>query len=323
MTASFDPRDNAIIPSTRWEGEAVPVATSLLDLVATDATNYGLYIVNNTGDSATCGLYVFNAATPTYTVKNAARLQAIGPTGGPTSGRAMRCGVELGNSTAALTAQGRVHVLVTDSRLTIDGAPGGATQAGWTALITAVSTHPECRHFTGSELLTTHMFYSRPRNQADYEDWAGWQGVLNSTQFVSTCLDYNTWTPRAFPMSAIYIVFEPIATSQVYTVTPHVQYMTRWDAGNVMSTTQRISPTTEQKMFDAMAEEAHVYGALGSATTPAPSILKSFTQGAHSHLSSVAAGLGGAAAKALTDAALGRRQRRRQYIVNAGGGFGR
>jgi hypothetical protein len=302
MPSSFDPRDCSIIPSTKWEGECVPVTTTVRDIITTDPANFTLYCVNNSGDSSTCGLIVSTSAVPVYTLRNTARLQQIGPAGGPTSGRAMRAGVEVNCTTAPLNANGTVHVLVTDSRLTIDGQPGaGATQAGWLTLISNITTHPDCRHYSAAEFMSTRLFFSRPRNQTDYEDWAGWQGsTLTLAQYSATFLDWNGWTGRSFPMSAIYVVFEPLTVTTAYNVTPLMQYMTRWDAGNVMSTTHRISPTTDQRLFDDMAHHAHAVGPNGTTTTGGPSIIKSFAGGVHSHLASVAGAIGSASAQFAT-----------------------
>jgi len=189
--------------------------------------------------------------------------------------------------------------------MTIDGAPAaGATQTGWSTLVGNVITHPDCRHFSASSLMTTRLFFSRPRNQADYEDWAGWAGThATAALFGATYLDWNGWVPRSFPMSAIYVIFEATGTAVNYNVVPYVQFMTRWDAGNVMAGTHRISQTTEQKAFDAMAAHAHAAGPQGSPTTPGPSIIKSFVSGASNHLAATANAVGSAAARHAIKAA--------------------
>jgi hypothetical protein len=303
------------------------VFASLVDTCDTSIIDTVMYMVNNTGNNSTCAMKVTNSATPVVVTKNVTKVNQSAALGGPTSGRAMKAGVEMVCVSPPLTAQGRVHVLNCDSRLFLAQKPSTATQAEWGAFQANVVADPRCRHYSANEFLNRRLFYSHPRNQVDYEDWFGWSGTFNADQFAPSFLDWPNWTPSSFPLSSIIIIFDPTPSGAItYSLTSLMHFYTRWDSGNVMSTTQRCMLSQPQAKFESSAQQAKAIGAVGVTTTEGPTILQSALTGMHAAATEVAGRVGQAAVHAAAGGfvrgKLNARTRQREAAIMYGGGVG-
>jgi hypothetical protein len=103
--------------------------------------------------------------------------------GGPTSARAMKCGVSLSNYTQALNRGGRVMVVSSDARIKLPGLPSTMTAADWDTVFLALADHPNCRSRDGAEFGRTKHFACHVVDTQRYHDFAEYNGAATFDGF--------------------------------------------------------------------------------------------------------------------------------------------
>ncbi len=268
----FSTLDKRSVPTTHSEGPAVPVVTKRNTAETTSASVSKLYCITNTGHSATIGAYLTSGGASGGYSGNF--LTGSATAGGPTSGRAMKAGVLLQNVTKALDVGGRVFVLVTDRRLEFPAAPSVATGANIQAIIDDVKAHPDTRCFGGSAFVKEGKeFFVSPRDDTDYHNYTGWEGTDTLDNFFSHCAVWPGATTSMYPMTSIWIVLDPVATTNDYQLSLRAHYYVRFPLDQVASTLSRPVPRTSPDLLHRAAQAAQTIGVLGNAVGGARSLL--------------------------------------------------
>jgi len=246
----FSIESPAEVPVSRYIGKALGLSSLRLLNLPTGLTARRLFVVSNTGHSATVAITMYTdgvAGTASYDVP----LYSASPSsGGPTSGRAMKAGIRIVNTTSKLKAGGRLIVLHSDARIALPAAPSAMTLAQMTTFFDGIATHPKSLQLSGNELGTGVSFSCSVVDQVKYEGFRQWVGVDTVDSFASHVF---TWPGVAVlddyerPMSTIFFLQEIPVDSQDYTITFCHSVYTRWTQNTVPNISERTIPVVSDK----------------------------------------------------------------------------
>lgn len=248
------------VPIAKFEGEAKGVNGALRREI-TVGQNPVLLCIGNTGHNATVVSRVKNSAIPDTGTFNVSYLNSAGP-GYPTSGRAMRIGVRLQNTSKVLDMQGRIFVLNTNKRQELPAIPSAMTQAQWDDLIASIQADPRTRTFNGANMQVPVKAYASPHDDVDYHNYGAWTDLENIDSHMSHFTAVAGTAASSMAMSCIWVVFVglPGSDTNLYNMTVLSSYYTRWASAEVMSSMMKPPPLADLKLVNQQKAVAHVDG---------------------------------------------------------------
>jgi hypothetical protein len=183
--------------------------------------------------------------------------------GGPTSGRAMKIGLSLVNTTPLLNRGGRVFQLNANQRLKLARAPSAFLQADYFALADSIQAFPDTIEYDASEFGKTREFTGSVVDYANYEAFQEWEGTNTIDEFYAHFTVWPGSSPDTRPMSTIFIVFSPPAVAQTYTLSAKSAHYTRWPIDTIPGQSQLPIPTAPIATINrihSIAEEVAIAG---------------------------------------------------------------
>jgi hypothetical protein len=239
------------VPVADYEGKAVCMRSMLNTQYTADPDNDTLLLFLNTGHGVKMAGKVVLSTTPTVYNFAGNFLRESAAEGGASSGRAMRLGVELQNTSKRVDMGGRVFTLVSNERQQLPAAADNMTKAQWQALVDDIVTNPKTEGINGALLETPLRLYSTPHTQKSYLQYEAWTGNnegVNSFFKHATCLDGEMFD---MPMSAIWVVIKASTAVNSYNFRVHADFNLRFSAGNVLSTKMGHTPTVPAAALNA------------------------------------------------------------------------
>lgn len=255
----FNPHNRLPVPTLVSEGSAFHASGVMRNEVTQAIGTRFMIVCSSTGHSGTPGSIVF-PAVPTVGIRTIPTLALGGTAGGPTSGRAMKAGVTIVNSTAALNRGGRVYVLNSNQRVELPAAPSAMIPADWDTMMNEIVAHPKTRALSGSHFAEPKTLVCHPTDQADYLNYGEWYGGITVDNFWSHISIWPGVVSQRRPMSAVYIVFEGPAAVQDYTVSWRAHYYTRWPLDSILGQSQKFVPTKDAKTLNDGRDHAEASG---------------------------------------------------------------
>jgi len=263
----LDPEHNSLIPVSAHEGKAFAV-TDIVRLDSNATTGYKrLFILCNTGVSGSVLLYVTVGVSASTAVHTVPTLALDANNGGPTAGRAMKCGLKVVNTVSPLTMGGRVYMLNASQRVALAGLPSTMTAAEWTEFITDMKAHPKCQAYSAADFRIPKKFVCTVANNPEYHSYDNWGGTLSVDQFAAHFAVWPTSTETARPMSVIFFLIEDPPATQGYTLTAMGSWYTRWPLESVLGRSMKDVPTTGQAALNALHKKAETAAETGDGTT--------------------------------------------------------
>lgn len=264
----YDPRNPTPVPSVAYQGKAVPITVKAMSTFQT-SSELTVLCISNIGSTATLGVQWQLSAVGgvvAATTLDAAQLTSNATAGGPTSGRAMKIGWSLANTTPMLSVSGRVHVLTTDRRLDMPFIPSNIGEAGLVTLANTLREHPDTRQYTGTDFVHAKHGYAPPRDDIEYNNFEPWYGLQTIDDFMR---GVAVWTGepftqhRMFPMACTWIVIDHTPTAaNSYQLAVRGSFYTRWPLDQVMSNMARDVSTAKVEALNKAAKEASIFGRL-------------------------------------------------------------
>lgn len=262
----FSPSSPHLVPSLTACGKAFPVMGMYRKTVEHPLNQRRVYFFSNTGVSANVMLIgamdVTGVNPPGWETWAAPTVALDDVSGGPTAGRAMKIGATVVNSTAKLTAAGRVFVLNSDQRLLVGDSPSNMTRPEFNAMCDSIVNHPHAKEYSGAEFSKAHSWHAHVVDPVHYDQFAPWQGATNFDLYASHFMNFPSPTehnPRS--MSILCMVFESPPAAQSYTISGKGAWYTRWPLTSVLGQTDNVIPTTSQdamnRHFTHAAASAH------------------------------------------------------------------
>jgi hypothetical protein len=177
-------------------------------------------------------------------------MAAEGTAGGPTGARAMKGGISITNHTQFLNRGGQVYTLSCDQRVTLSKPIAGFGEYDFNELFARLAGHPKTRSSEGSQFSKTTCLYNHVVDSIKYEEFGGFNGTLTADAFWEHIATWPTALAcseshglRTRPMSTTFILFEPPASAQTYTITGHGFWYTRWPVDSIPGQAQLKIPT--------------------------------------------------------------------------------
>lgn len=184
------------------------------------------------------------AGLTTWSLYSAPTLLLADDAGGPTSGRTMKSGVSIVNSTPVLNAGGRLFVLNSDQRFFFGAAPSAFTAAMFDTFCDEVVAHPKAREFASASFIKPHSFHCHVTDPVNYERYSDWHGTRTIDQYGAGFAIWPGLTPVERGMSTLIIVFESPVSDQTITVSGRSSWYTRWPLNTVLGQSMRSTPTS-------------------------------------------------------------------------------
>lgn len=230
---------NALVPTAFRTGNAYPIKGVVRNSMALGITagEKALIAVTNNGIAGTVMHIVrFNTATVLDRIANTIPLLALADdAGGPTSGRAMKGGVHVTNTTQFLNLGGTVFNLSGSARIRLPAAPSTLTGLQWIDVWSALVGHPdtvrasgEAFHGPGREFICHVVDHKR------YEDFEEWKGSQTTDEFWAHIAIWPGLTPNDRPMSTSWVLWDTPPVAQTYALDAHADYYTRWSVDTVV-----------------------------------------------------------------------------------------
>jgi hypothetical protein len=216
-----------------------------------DANDDTLLLFVNTGHGVKMAAKVVVSATPTVSTKSGNYMQTPAVDGGATSGRAMRLGVEIQNTSKRVDMGGRVYTLVSNERQRIPTDASAMTQLQWQNLVDDIVTNPKTKGLNGAFLETPFYLYSTPHTQKSYLGYNGWSGSSETVDEWFKHATNSNGSMYDMPMSAIWVVIKASPAVNTYNFRVHCDYNLRFSAGNVLSTKMIHTPTVSAEALNA------------------------------------------------------------------------
>ncbi len=257
----FSPLDPRPIPTLLSEGFAFPFS-GLIRAQGIAGTNARtLYVLANTGLTATIGATVTNANPPTIDVHSVPTLVDASDAGGPTSGRAMKASLSITNITQKLNRMGKVYILNAAQRMVLPAQPSLVTQAQWNALMDKIVAHPKCRGYDGgSDFDGMKEIITYPCGQAEYVTYHPWEGAVTADRFFSNFTEWpgvHTQHPHVNrPMSTVYVVVETVGTHQDYEMSYRSSHYLRLPVDSISGQAMRPVPTAKSEHLNRIRDHA-------------------------------------------------------------------
>lgn len=259
----YNPLNTSLIRSVMSEGHAFPIWGMTRSDIITNEAGRQMLFVTNTGNSGTI-CYSIYQTTPSATRYTIPTLSSSASAGGPTSGRAMKCGITVVNVSKRLNVGGRIYVLNASQRLAFGAAPSAMTQLQWKAVADAIIAHPHTRSYTGGDFVAPKTFVCHPTNETDYDKYVAWNGTDTLDQYFEHLAVWSGSTTTLRPMSTICIVIEPFPDDSVndYSFTSRAAFYSRWPLASVPGQAHIPVPTAAaaviNKERDATERNAQV-----------------------------------------------------------------
>jgi len=246
----FSPWNDLLVPVISSEGKAFPTRGIVRDDATISASTF-MYIATNGGVSGTVLGAVVNSAAPSLVPFTIPTLALSDSSGGPTSGRAMKLGLTLVNTTKVLDQGGRLYILHSNQRFSLPAAPSAMTQAQWTTFFGTVKDHPDTTPYQGADFSNPKAMVSHPISDPDYHDYNQWVGTETFDQFAAHWATWSGASVRNRPMSTIVILFEIPSASQSYTVSVSANFYTRWPITSIPGQHSTYVPTAPAAVLNS------------------------------------------------------------------------
>jgi len=191
---------------------------------------------------------VYTYVVPRYDTSYAA--------GGPTSGRAMKSGCRLLNTTPRLSQGGTVHVLQSDSRFSLPTNPQGMSLAQVSALMLQIQNNPDVRVYNGVDFSAPRCLHNRVVDSYKYENFLPWAGTETVDDYASHIFTWPTLSAGAGeynrPMSTTFVLFEATTTPQNWTITADLHNWLRWPQDHVAYMGQKDMPVVSEGVLSKL-----------------------------------------------------------------------
>lgn len=250
-------QSSANVPTIVQTGNAYPIRgvirSGLALLTSPENFTRTLICVTNTGISGTAmatlqsdGILVTQTA---YTIP---LLAAADSAGGPTSGRAMKSGVHIINTSPFLNKGGRVYVLKCTARVRMGQSVVGLTVANFNTLFNTLVAHPDTIQAGGEDfggkgkMINNHVV-----DVQKYEDFAEWNGTQTVVDFFAHVAVWPLLVTKDRPMSSIWVLIETPPAAQTYSVDAHSAFYTRWSVDTVVGQNMVPIPTAPADVLNA------------------------------------------------------------------------
>jgi len=239
----MSPLHPAIIPSALRSGTAFPYTGLVRKSVEIGTDARTLVAVTNAGNSGTVMMVMkVVGSTVNLAAHTIPTISKADDNGGPTSGRAMKAGVSIVNTTQLLSRGGRVFVLDGRSRVKIAKSPSTMTGPEVESLMDEIIAFPDTKSYDGSHFGETREMSCAVVDNVSYNDFTWWSGTETVNDFAS---HFAIWTGSPVyqrPMSTIWLVFDTPAAAQSYSMTARASYYTRWSVDTVTGQSQKDIP---------------------------------------------------------------------------------
>lgn len=194
---------------------------------------------------------------------------------GPTSSRAMKCGLSITCDTPALTRGGRITFMNGQSRVRMDTAPSSFGLTTFQFLVSTIQSFPTSQSFDATHFGETREFTSNVVDQVRYTDFHEFAGALTYDEFMSHVAVWPGASIRDRPMSTMWVVLSPPADPQTYTICANAAYYTRWPLSTVQGQTQKDVPIAPASVInqihaigDHMADVVHTVADVHKSISP-------------------------------------------------------
>lgn len=258
----FSPWNPALVPTIASEGKAFPAKGRSLIEHKVDASlgKRTLLLVTNNGHSSTNAVIWTQGLSPTF--HSIATVDAVGGQGGPTSGRAMKCGLNIVNSTQFTNRGGRVYILNATSRQALVSAPSLMTEPQLAATMDEIKAHQDSTPYEAQEFAGDgKKFMCHPTDDSDYHFYSQWSGrVTDIDKWFSHVAAWPGYLAGRRPMSAFWVVIEVPSADQDYTFAVHSAYYTRWTSSTLAGQSNISVPTAAAGALNAHATRAQEVG---------------------------------------------------------------
>lgn len=253
----MSPLSKVPIPSPMRMGTAHPQWVTTRMSITLAPTERFVGIITNTGVCAGfCAWWKLTASQGIANgVMNFPRLALADDAGGPTSGRAMKCGATLVNSTQDVNRGGRVFHYDAQARLNMTLPPGTTTSVALNAFIDGVLANEEVVDYNATEFATPKELTCSVADAVKYLDFGPWQGSQDLNGFLASSCVWPGYVPDHRPMSTIVIILDYPPVTQTYSLTGRSAYYTRWP----------IDTTIGQAMVEVPVAPQHVVNRIHAA----------------------------------------------------------
>lgn len=280
----LSPCDSRPYPVAAAEGDSLAVTGLVRNGVLTSTTNHVLCCIGNTGLSATPYAAVTypaagGAGVPVPFVGSIATLSLSASAGGPTSGRPMKCGVDIANSTAPLNATGFVYVLNAKQRLLFPASSSLMTETQWAAVAGGIIAHADTKCYTAADFIDPKHFYTHPVDHAAYLDYNTWLGVETATEVFRHSATWSGATALDRPMSFIWVLFDTASAANNFILSVRASYYTRWPLSTVPALLQQPVPVAPLSMLNASQALAERQGSAAIASSKTDAVDKVVASG--------------------------------------------
>jgi hypothetical protein len=171
--------------------------------------------------------------------------------GGPTSGRAMRFGVEIQNTSKRFDMGGRVFTLVSNERQLMPADAPAMTSVQWQTLADDIAANPKTLGHNGALLERPLHLYSTPHTQKSYLEFDPWLGDdVTTGTFFRHAANANG-NMNDMPMSAIWVLLKSSPAVNTYNFRVHGDFNVRYGAANVLSSKMVHTPTAPAEVLNA------------------------------------------------------------------------
>jgi hypothetical protein len=265
-SVSLSPDHAAPYPAQACEGDALPVTGLTRTIIngGVGANQTLLLVVGNTGVSSTSMVSVTIDTTAGTAVlaafSAAAGLNLNATAGGPTSGRSMKSGFALLNSTSPLNASGLVYTLRSKQRVLLPAAPTAMTAAQWSTTANEIRAHVDTHVLSGPDYIAPKSYFSHPVDTQAFHEYTTWIGTETVTQFLLHCCTWTAATETNRNMNYFFIVIDGTPVQNTYMLTSRQSYYTRWPLNTVPAAAQIPVPTAPIQELNAAQKASEDHG---------------------------------------------------------------
>lgn len=265
---SMHPHSKTLIPTAIRSGDAFPMAGVIrpasLDCAVGDRKLLG---VTNFGAAGTVMTIVsvngINVSRNSYCIP---LLALADDAGGPTSARAMKCGLSLVNTSPVLTRCGRVYHLNGTARVFLPALPSLMSSVQWGAFMDSLIAMPNATPYEGDAFGGDgKQFQCNVIDNVDYEDFTPFNGLVTTDEWYQHVAVWPGVTPLPRPMSTCWVIIESPAAGnpQTYNPTATAQFYTRWPLTSVPGQNMTPIPTADNMVINAMHSVSEAAASMG------------------------------------------------------------
>jgi hypothetical protein len=225
-------------------------------------------VIGTSGQSATVAMSLALdpgalGAVPAPTMSGLPVLNVSNVAGGPTSGRSMKIGFDLVNTTGSNNIGGVVYILAAKSRLNLEAQPAVMTNTQWINTMNAIIAHPDTGVYAAADFVRAKHFYSWPVDDTVYHAYNPWLGTETQNTYLSHAAVWPSATTNPRPMAYYWVVFDKAANINSFTLSVRGTFYTRWPLGTVGSLVQSDVKTVPQALLNASEASAARTGPMG------------------------------------------------------------